>query len=60
MNYNRKRKALLRQFAQLARQADRTGDTPGRIRWAQQWREIASDAEAQRAPRYLTWLGRDN
>ena len=54
----KKRKEIMRQFKSLAREADRRGDVVARRQEASNWRELATDAEAQKAPAYLTWCGR--
>jgi hypothetical protein len=49
---------LMRVFAQKARECDRRGDVTLRVQASNSWRELATDAEAKRAPGYLTWSGR--
>jgi hypothetical protein len=53
-----KRTQVLRDIAAIARDADRRGDVVARKRAATAWRELATLAEAARAPRYLDWYGR--
>lgn len=53
-----KRNEMMTQFKSLARVHDRTGDVTLRRQAAQNWRELATDAEAAKAPAYLTWPGR--
>ena len=52
------RRGFMRVAAELAKHADKRGDITKRREWAQEWRELATDAEAARAPEYLTWPGR--
>ena len=44
--------------AAIAREYDERGDVVLRAQTADTWREIATWAEAKRAPKYLTWTGR--
>jgi hypothetical protein len=53
-----KRTDLLRTFAAQAKAADARNDTTLRNQASNNWRENASDAEAAKAPKYLTWTGR--
>lgn len=52
------RKAMLKGFAKMAKEHDRSGDVVLRQQAADEWRETATEAEAKRAPLYLTWTGR--
>ena len=53
-----KRIDLLKTFAAQAKEHDRVHDVTRRNQAANSWRENATEAEAARAPRYLTWTGR--
>jgi hypothetical protein len=53
-----KRNEMMTQFKRQAREYDRLGDVTLRRQAAQNWRELATDAESQKAPTYLTWPGR--
>ena len=48
----------MRRVVGLAKEADARGDVTMRSQHALTWRELATDAQARRAPRYLTWPGR--
>lgn len=52
------RKAMLEAYAKRAKEYDRRHDVTLRELAANEWRETATDAEARRAPAYLTWTGR--
>jgi hypothetical protein len=58
MNARTDRRGLLNAYRDQAKEADRRGDVVIRRQASQTWREIATDAEAKRAPSYLTWPGR--
>jgi len=49
---------LLKTFAAQARKFDAQGDVTLRNQASDSWRENATESEASRAPRYLTWTGR--
>lgn len=51
---------ILKQYANQAKEADRRHDISMRNQWANQWREMATEAQAKKkkAPAYLTWAGR--
>lgn len=53
-----KRTELMSQFKMLAKEYDRRDDAVLRNQAAQDWRDLATDEEAQDAPDYLTWNGR--
>lgn len=53
-----KRRDLMEQCRLRAREYDRRDDTVLREQSARSWRELATDAEAKRAPLYLWWPGR--
>jgi hypothetical protein len=53
-----KRKDLMKQFAENAKRYDLAGDAILREGSANNWRELATEAEAKRAPRYIWWTGR--
>ena len=53
-----KRNDLLKTFAAQAKKADAHNDVTLRTQAANNWRENATDSEAAKAPRYLTWTGR--
>ena len=42
----------------FAREADSRGDVTMQTWYAETWRGLATEAEACRAPKYLTWPGR--
>jgi len=42
----------------LAKKAHDRGDVVMREQYSNNWRELASDAEAARAPQYLSWSTR--
>jgi len=52
------RKAKMADLRELARSADARGDVVMRRQYADTWRELATDAEAKKAPKHLTWTGR--
>lgn len=52
------RRETMRALAQRAKDYDRRGDVVLRRQAATEWRELATQAEARRAPRYLWWAGR--
>jgi hypothetical protein len=52
MNYQ-KRQEIMKQYHENAKDANRRNDDAARKRWAFQWRELATEAEAERAPEYL-------
>lgn len=52
------RRETMRQIELAAKRDDARGDVVGRRQAADTWRELATEAEARRAPRYLTWTGR--
>ena len=58
MSYAMDRHQTMRQLAAVAREYDRRHDVVLRRQAATEWRELATAAEAARAPRYLTWAGR--
>lgn len=49
---------ILKQYAAQAKEADRRNDVTLRNQWSNQWRELASESQAKKAPAYLTWVGR--
>lgn len=53
-----KRTNLLKTFAAQAKAADAHHDVTTRNQAANNWRDIATEAEAAKAPRYLMWTGR--
>jgi hypothetical protein len=53
-----KRKELLQTLAAKANEHERRGDTVLQIQCSQQWYELATTGEVNRAPKYLTWYGR--
>ena len=53
-----KRTDLLKTFAAQAKNADAHNDVTLRNQAANSWRENATQAEADKAPKYLTWTGR--
>lgn len=53
-----KRTSLLKSFASQAKEYDRRGDVTLRNQASNNWRDNATEAEAAKAPRYLTWIGR--
>ncbi|MEN6533976.1 MAG: hypothetical protein ABFD89_09965 [Bryobacteraceae bacterium] len=52
------RAELLKAFAAQAKECDRRGDVVLRSQAANSWREVATETEAAKAPKYLTWIGR--
>jgi hypothetical protein len=52
------RRHRMQVLAAMARERDAAYDAVGRSQAADAWRELATSAEASRAPRYLTWRGR--
>jgi hypothetical protein len=54
----KKRKRLMRDVAEDAKRQDYRGEAVLRREYADIWRELATNAEAARAPKYLTWTGR--
>ena len=54
----KKRNDLMKQYRANAKNADSRGDVVARRQASDNWRELATDSEASRAPRYLTWSGR--
>lgn len=58
MKHTTTRKDLMRRLAAQVKEYDRRGDQVMRTQTAQQWRELATGADARRAPQYLTWHGR--
>ena len=52
------RRAKMQRLKSLAEDAARRGDEVARQRAAEQWRALATDREAERAPRVLWWAGR--
>jgi hypothetical protein len=57
VNY-KKRQQVMKGFALMARDCDYRGDTVMRTQAANDWRRLATQSEADRAPKYLTWDGR--
>ena len=57
MNGNTRRETM-RRLASAANRAHCRGDTVLRQVYSTNWRELATAAEAQRAAKYLTWVGR--
>ena len=53
-----KRLALMKSLAADAKQHDQHGDVTLRNQTSNTWRELATSAEASKAPKYLTWIGR--
>jgi PPE-repeat protein len=53
-----KRQQLMSQYKANAAEYDRRGDVVLRTQQATAWRELATEAEAAKAPKYLTWIGR--
>ncbi len=53
-----KRLSMMAQFSENAKECDRTGDVVLRMQSADSWRELATEAEAKKAPKYLAWRGR--
>jgi hypothetical protein len=53
-----KRIELMRRYKTLAAEYDRRGDVVLRAQAANDWRDLATAAEAAKAPRYLAWRGR--
>jgi hypothetical protein len=53
-----KRTETMRSFARIAKDRDSANDATLRNQASQTWREMATEAEAKRAPKYLTWIGR--
>jgi len=53
-----KRQELMRQYKVNAAEYDRKGDVVLRTQQATAWRELATESEAAKAPRYMTWIGR--
>lgn len=53
-----KRNDMMTEFRRQAHEYDRIGDVTLRSQAAQNWRELATDSEAKKAPAYLTWPGR--
>lgn len=49
---------ILKQYAAQAKEADRRHDATLRNQWSNQWRELASEAQSNKAPSYLTWTSR--
>ena len=54
------RAKAMRSIALAAKKADASDDVVLRTQAADQWRELATNADAARAPRYLWWTGRPN
>lgn len=52
------KKEMKQNFRDQAREYDRRGDSVLRNQAANAWRELATSAEAAKAPAYLTWSGR--
>ncbi len=52
------RTETMQRLARLAAAADDQGDVVMRTQHSNAWRDLATDAEAARAPEYLTWWGR--
>jgi hypothetical protein len=52
------RSQILKQFAAQAKEYDRVSDVTLRTQASQNWRELATAAEAAKAPSYLSWYGR--
>ena len=53
MTAAQKRKDIMKQFAKLAKDANRRNDDEARKRYAAQWIELATSAECRRAPGYI-------
>ena len=52
------RKQVMGRVRELSKSADMRGDVAMRRQHATIWCELATAAEARRAPMYLTWIGR--
>ena len=52
------RRRLMRRYAEVAKERDAADDVVLRRQAADDWRDLATDAEARRAPKYLWWFGR--
>ena len=53
-----KRKRLMKEFKERAKFYDGRNDVVMRNARSQDWRDLATDAEAAHAPKFLTWKGR--
>ena len=52
------RHRLMKAFAAKAKEREAANDSVLRTQAADDWRDLATDAEARRAPKYLWWFGR--
>lgn len=55
---NTNRTQIMWDLRSRAKECDIIGETTLRTRYSNSWRELATDSEASRAPKYLTWIGR--
>ena len=53
-----KRTDLMASFSAIAKTLDERHDVVLRDQYSNQWRELATEAEARKAPGWLTWRGR--
>jgi len=58
MTASRTRLDLMDRYKRLAKMYDERHDVVLRKQASDHWHELATDAEARRAPQYLTWSGR--